>query len=48
MHELKTGLYADKLATFWVFPEGFYHLFVVQMTLVHFIISKNMKTCESG
>ena len=23
MHELKTELYADKLATFWMFPEGF-------------------------
>ena len=21
MHELKTGLYADKLATFWMFPK---------------------------
>ena len=24
MHELKTGVYADKFATFWMFPERFY------------------------
>ena len=23
MHELKTGLYADKFATFWMFPKSF-------------------------
>ena len=26
MHELKTGLYADKFATFWIFPERFLSL----------------------
>ena len=35
MHDLKTGLYADKLATFWMFPERFYRSFVLQMTLIH-------------
>ena len=33
MHELKTGLYADKFATFWIFPERYYRSFVLQMTL---------------
>ena len=28
MHELKTGLNADKFVTFWKFPESFYHSFV--------------------
>ena len=32
MHERKTGLYADKFATFWMFPERFYHAFVLQIT----------------
>ena len=27
MHELKTGLNADKFATFWMFPKSFYHSF---------------------
>ena len=27
MHELKTGLNADKFATFWMLPESFYRLF---------------------
>ena len=40
MHERKTGLYADKFATLWMFPEGFYHSFVLQMTLIHFTIGK--------
>ena len=35
MHTLKTGLNADKFATFWMFPKRFYHSFVLQMTLVH-------------
>ena len=35
MRELKTGLYADKFATFWKFPERIYHSFVLQMTLIH-------------
>ena len=25
MHALKTGLNADKFATFWMFPKRFYH-----------------------
>ena len=36
MRELKTGLYADKFANFWMFPERFYHSFALQMTLTHF------------
>ena len=35
MHELKTGLNADKFATFWMHPESFYRLFVLQLTLIH-------------
>ena len=35
MHVLKTGLNADKFATFWVFPKRCYQLFVLQMTLIH-------------
>ena len=27
MHELKIGLNADKFASFWMFPIGFYHSF---------------------
>ena len=33
MHELNYGLYADKLATFWMFPERLYRSFVLQMPL---------------
>ena len=36
MHALKTGLYAGKFATFWMFPKSFYHSFVLQMTLILF------------
>ena len=35
MPALKTGLNADKFATFWMFPKRFYHSFVLQMTLTH-------------
>ena len=35
MHELKTELYTDKWATFWMFIERFYRLFILQMTLIH-------------
>ena len=35
MHELKTELYTDKCATFWMFIERFYRLFILQMTLIH-------------
>ena len=27
MHALKTGLNADKFATFWMYPKRFYHSF---------------------
>ena len=39
MHELKTRLYADKFATFCMFPERFYRSFVLQITLIHSTIS---------
>ena len=29
MHELKTELYTDKGATFWMFTERFYRLFIL-------------------
>ena len=29
MHELKTGLNAEKFATFWMFLKRFYHSFVL-------------------
>ena len=57
MQELKTGLNVDKFANFWMFPERFYHSFVLQMTLKHSRrkvasrlarLRKNTKTCESG
>ena len=35
MHVLKTGLNANKFATFWMFPKRFYLSFVLQMTLIH-------------
>ena len=35
MHALKTGLNADKFATFCMFPKRFSHSFVLQMTLEH-------------
>ena len=34
MHALKTGLNADKFATYWMFPRRFYESFVLQMTLI--------------
>ena len=33
MNELKTGLYSEKFATFWVIQKRLYHSFVLQMTL---------------
>ena len=39
MPELKTGVYADKFATFWMFPERRYCSLVSQMTLIHPTIS---------
>ena len=35
MHELKAALNAHKFATFRRFPKGFYHSFVLKMTLIH-------------
>ena len=35
MYALKTGLNADKFATFWMFPKRFYHSFVLQTTITH-------------
>ena len=35
LHELKTGLNADKFATFWMFLKSCYHSLVFQMTLIH-------------
>ena len=35
MRALKTGLTADKFATFWMFPKSVYHSLVLQMTLIH-------------
>ena len=29
MHELKTGLSADKFTTFWMFAKSFYHSVVL-------------------
>ena len=42
MHELKTRLYqyADKFATFWMFPQRFQHSSVLQITLIHSTISE--------
>ena len=36
MRELKTVLYADKFATFCMFPESFCRSFVLQMSLIHY------------
>ena len=56
MRALKTGVNADKLATFSMFPKRFYHSFVLQMTLIYTpevaerkytcAISRPMKTYE--
>ena len=35
MYELKTGLDADKFATFGCFQKGFYLSFVLRITLIH-------------
>ena len=35
MHELKTGVYDNKFATFWMFLERFYHSLILQTTLIH-------------
>ena len=34
MHVMKTGLSAEKFASFWMFPKRFYDSFVFQMTLI--------------
>ena len=57
MHALKSGLNIDKFATFWMFPERFYHSFVLQWPSYTLeaaerkytsTISKHMRTYESG
>ena len=35
MHELKTGLDADKFATLCKFPESYCRSFVLQLSLIH-------------
>ena len=40
MRELKTGLYADKFATFCMFPESFCRSFALQMSFIHFTIGE--------
>ena len=54
MRGLKTGLYADKFATFWMFPESFCRSFVLQMSLIHSTIGetqvnlRDLEKHESG
>ena len=40
MRELKTALYADKFATFFMLPESFCRSFVLQMSLIHSTIGE--------
>ena len=46
MHARKTGLNADKFATFWMFPKRFYHSFVLQMTPIHSRSRVNLFTIQ--
>ena len=39
MHELKTGLYADEFATFWLFPKWYYHSFALQRNVLLKVLS---------
>lgn len=39
MHELKTGLYADEFATFWLFPKWHYHPFALQRNVLLKVLS---------
>ena len=57
MHALRTGLNADKSATFVMFPKRFYHSLVLQMTFIPLEVAecrytcailKHMKMYESG
>ena len=57
MHALKTGLNADKFATFWMFPKRFYHSSFRKWPLYTleaaerkhtYAILKHVKTYESG
>ena len=57
MHALKTGLNADKFATFWMFPKRFYHSSCCKCALFRpeaaerkytSGISKHVKTFDSG
>ena len=43
MRELKTVLYADKFATFCMFPESFCHSLVLQMSLIHSTIGETQE-----
>ena len=42
VHELKTGRYTNKFATFWMFPERFNRSFVLQVDLRDFEKHENM------
>ena len=35
MPELRTALNAEKIGPIWMFPNSFYHSFVVKMTFIH-------------
>ena len=52
MHALKTGLNANKFATYWMFPKRFYHspLYILEAAEGKYTcaISKHMNTYESG
>ena len=39
MHELKAGLYANKFATLWMFPEWFYRTFVLHKNILLQVLS---------
>ena len=39
MHELKAGLYANKFATLWMFPEWFYRKFVLHKNILLKVLS---------
>ena len=48
MRELKTGLYADKFATFCMFLESFCRSFVLQMSLIHSTIGERCRKTRIG
>ena len=45
MHVLKTGLNADKFATFWVFPKRYYRSFVCKWPLYTLEAAERKYTC---